>query len=135
MEADPESADDVVDDESTRDARDVQKEIAARDANENAGVESGAGPAGEDAFASIDRGAEIYRADCSSCHYDDSADSKIGPGLAGLFERDRIAASGKAMTPGNVREQIIDPAGSMPAFGGYLTDEQLDDLLSYLATL
>jgi mono/diheme cytochrome c family protein len=77
----------------------------------------------------------VFQADCFGCHYHDSADNKIGPGLAGLFSRDRIAASGKAMTPGNIREQITDPAGSMPAFEGYLTDEELDDLLSYLETL
>jgi hypothetical protein len=93
------------------------------------------GQVGETVASSIGRGERVFGTYCSGCHYDDSTDAKVGPGLAGLFLRDRIAASGKAMSPGNVRAQIIDPAGSMPSFEGHLTDQQLDDILSYLETL
>ena len=90
---------------------------------------------GVDVFTEADRGGQVFESSCSGCHYDDSAERKVGPGLAGLFARDVIGVSGKPVTPGNVREQIVSPAGGMPSFKGFLTDEQLDDLLSYLETL
>jgi len=94
------------------------------------------GPAEEaDVSAEAGRGGRVFESSCSGCHYDDSAEMKVGPGLAGLFARDVIGDSGKPVTPGNVREQIVSPAGGMPSFKGFLTDEQLDDLLSYLETL
>jgi cytochrome c2 len=80
-------------------------------------------------------GGRVFAKFCSGCHYNDSTDKKIGPGLAGLLARDTIVASGKPMTPGNVRSQIVEPAGSMPSFKAYLNDEQLDDLLAFLETL
>lgn len=72
---------------------------------------------------------------CSGCHYADSTDEKIAEGLAGLFARDEIEASGAPMSPENVRAQIVEPAGGMPSFKAYLSEQQLDDLIAYLMTL
>jgi len=110
---------------------DVEREVAG------AAIESAPMTlaADEVVTTSVERGAQAFGTYCSGCHNDDSTDVKVGPGLAGLLSRDRIAASGKPMSPENVRGQIIDPAGGMPSFEGHLTDEQLDDLLSYLETL
>jgi len=79
-------------------------------------------------------GERIFRADCLACHHADSADNKIGPGLAGLFDRDEFAG-GRGVTRDNVREQILTPAGTMPAFDGFLTEEELSDLIAYLESL
>jgi mono/diheme cytochrome c family protein len=85
--------------------------------------------------ASAELGREVYAANCAGCHYHDSTDNRIGPGLAGYFSRDRIGSSGKPVTVENVREQIVSPAGGMPAFEDRLTAEELDDLMAYLKTL
>jgi mono/diheme cytochrome c family protein len=80
-------------------------------------------------------GEQVFAKSCAGCHHSDSTDRKIGPGLAGLFERESIESSGLSVTPENVREQIVAPAGGMPAFRGFLSDEQLDDLVAFLQTL
>lgn len=80
-------------------------------------------------------GGEIYGKYCLSCHYDDSTDQKIGPGLAGLLERATIEASGEPISPESVRAQIVTPAGRMPSFEAHLSEKQLDDLVAYLKTL
>ena len=90
---------------------------------------------GDDSPGNPGRGAALYRTHCAGCHYSDSAQNKIGPGLGGLFAREKILSSGRSITPANVREHILAPAGSMPAFRGRLTDVQLDDLIAHLATL
>jgi mono/diheme cytochrome c family protein len=80
-------------------------------------------------------GETVFAGNCASCHNADSAAAKIGPGLAGLFGREKLGASGKPVTLENVRAQIVDPAGTMPSFGSYLSDGEIDDLVAYLGTL
>ena len=94
-------------------------------------------PAGQGSETSADaaEGGRVFVRSCSGCHYDDSADAKIGPGLAGLFERDVIAVSGMPVSGENVRDQIVSPTGRMPSFEAYLSGQQLDDLIAYLQTL
>ena len=45
-----------------------------------------------------------------------------------------MASSGLKPTPGTVREQIVNPAGTMPAFTTF-SDKEMDNLLAYLWTL
>lgn len=80
-------------------------------------------------------GEQVFAENCSGCHNSGSTERKIGPGLAGLFGRETIEASGRAVSPANVRAQIVTPAGGMPSFKGFLSEEQLDDLIAYLQTL
>jgi mono/diheme cytochrome c family protein len=80
-------------------------------------------------------GEQLFERNCAGCHHSDSADRKIGPGLAGLFGREKISSSGVTVTAETVREQIVAPAGGMPSFRSFLSDEQLDDLLAFLQTL
>lgn len=80
-------------------------------------------------------GETLFGSYCSSCHDAASAEARMGPGLAGLFAREKIKASGKPITRDNVRVQIISPSGGMPSFEGHLSESELDDLVAYLATL
>ncbi len=106
----------------------------------DAGVREGAGEvvvvtAPEKAAVDAAEGERVFVKYCSGCHYADSTDKKIAEGLAGLFARDEIEASGAPMSPENVRAQIVEPAGGMPSFKAYLSEQQLDDLIAYLKTL
>jgi len=80
-------------------------------------------------------GAVTFRTNCTGCHNADSDETKIGPGLAGLFGRDALKVGGKPVTRENVRGQITAPAEAMPSFEGYLSGNELDDLVAYLETL
>jgi mono/diheme cytochrome c family protein len=126
----------------------VPNEEVAQEAGATAGepseplVSTPAAPAEEaaaettvQAIGDAGAGERVFAGSCAGCHHRDSADHKIGPGLAGLFGRNEIASSGRPVTPESVREQIVAPAGGMPAFERFLSDEQLDDLIAFLQTL
>lgn len=83
----------------------------------------------------VERGEEIFRFHCSSCHHADSVDARIGPGLAGLTSMTNMSATGTPPTRSNILAQILQPTGSMPAFGSLLDEAELEDLLDYLETL
>ena len=72
---------------------------------------------------------------CSNCHFPDNTRTKVGPGLAGLFEREKLPASGREVTEENVRRQLKEPYESMPSFADRLTEKQRDQLIVYLRTL
>ncbi|MCK4915857.1 MAG: cytochrome c, partial [Candidatus Eisenbacteria sp.] len=80
-------------------------------------------------------GETLFATNCTNCHNSDSTESKIGPGLAGLFERAELPSSGKPVTRENVRAQIVTPLMNMPSFQSYISDEGLTDLLAYIETL
>jgi cytochrome c2 len=80
-------------------------------------------------------GADVFRVNCLACHHAESENRKIGPGLAGLFERETLGRDRGPVTREAVRELMLDPPGTMPSFEGYLSDEELDDLVAYLETL
>jgi cytochrome b561 len=79
-------------------------------------------------------GEELFARKCSSCHYADSKDKKIGPGLAILLKNDTLPVSGRPASIENVRAQLERPFMAMPAFKN-LPGQQLADLLAYLKTL
>jgi mono/diheme cytochrome c family protein len=79
-------------------------------------------------------GAAVFQQDCSACHFADSAVNKIGPGLKGIFKRDKFSVSGQTVTEENFRKQLITPFDKMPPFG-YLTEDQMAALAAYIKTL
>ncbi len=80
------------------------------------------------------RGAILYAEKCNSCHYADREDSRLGPGLKGLFKKETLPHSGRPATVENVREQLIRPMVTMPSFAN-LPEQDIADLLDYLRTL
>jgi len=73
-------------------------------------------------------------ANCSVCHFHDSRDTKVGPGLAGLFKQDQLPKSGKPATEDVVRDQIVNGSGSMPSFK-HLKQEEITAIIDYLKSL
>ena len=87
------------------------------------------------AAGTAELGRATFATYCNDCHNSNSQERKVGPGLAGLFDRDALTIGDKPVTRENVRGQIVTPAGTMPSFGGFLSDEQLSDVVAYLETL
>ncbi len=82
----------------------------------------------------LSEGQALFEQKCAFCHYSDSGDAKVGPGLKGLFQRKMLPTSNWPLTEENVRRQIVTPYETMPAFPG-LTEEEMQALMIYLKSL
>ena len=71
---------------------------------------------------------------CAVCHNADSDEKKMGPGLKGLFKKDKMT-NGKKPTEAAVRARVDDGGQGMPAYKDMLSDQEKDDLIAYLKTL
>ena len=80
------------------------------------------------------KGKAVFGQYCAMCHNPDSNEKKSGPGLKGLFKKDKLA-NGKKLTDAAVRARVDEGGGGMPAYKDMLSDAEKDDLLAYLKTL
>jgi len=71
---------------------------------------------------------------CAVCHNADSDEKKMGPGLKGLFKKDKMA-NGKKPSEATVLAKINEGGNGMPAYKDMLSDQEKDDLIAYLKTL
>lgn len=81
-----------------------------------------------------EEGKKIYDRLCLTCHSADSEEKKIGPSLMGVLTKDTLPHTAKPATKENIKQQLIRPALTMPAFKNF-TDQEISDLLAYLKTL
>ena len=79
------------------------------------------------------KGKETFE-QCAVCHNADSTEKKMGPGLKGLFSKDKMS-NGKKPTEPNVLAKINEGGNGMPAYKEMLSDDEKADLLAYLKTL
>jgi cytochrome c len=79
------------------------------------------------------KGKEVFE-QCAVCHNADSTDKKMGPGLKGLFKRDKLT-NGKKISDASVREKIEQGGNGMPSYKDVLSDQEKDDVIAYLKTL
>jgi cytochrome c len=79
------------------------------------------------------KGKEVFE-QCGVCHNADSTEKKMGPGLKGLFTRDKML-NGKKPTEANVRAKVDEGGNGMPAYKEILSDEDKDNVIAYLKTL
>ena len=80
------------------------------------------------------KGKSTFDDNCSVCHNADSTERKMGPGLKGLFKRDKLA-NGKAVNEANVTGMINEGGNGMPPFADVLTKAEKDDIVAYLKSL
>jgi protein SCO1/2 len=99
-------------------------------------------PAPRSPAAADSTGAGLYvRRGCLACH----AQAHVAPPLEGLLGRKIFLSDGRTITADEayVRESILDPekkvvagySNLMPSYRGLLRDDELDDLVAYIATL
>jgi mono/diheme cytochrome c family protein len=79
-------------------------------------------------------GKQIFVRQCSSCHYADTDKGLYGPGLQGLFRKPYLT-SGIAATDTRVRGVILHGWAMMPPMGNTMSDQEFEELMSYLHTL
>ena len=79
------------------------------------------------------KGKEVFE-QCAVCHNADSDEKKMGPGLKGLFKKDKMT-NGKKPTEATVRARVDEGGQGMPAYKDMLSDQEKDDLIAYLKTL
>lgn len=86
------------------------------------------------AMADAAKGKEVFEERCEICHNADSDEKKMGPGLKGLYKKEKMA-NGKAPTDANVTQIIQEgsPEKGMPASD--LEKDELANVLAYLKTL
>lgn len=80
-----------------------------------------------------EKGKEVFE-QCNVCHNADSDEKKMGPGLKGLFKKEKMS-NGKKPTDANVRAVINNGGNGMPAYQDMLSDEEKNNLIAYLKTL
>ena len=100
------------------------------EAQKKAGEASGAAAAGQ----------KVFKQNCALCHYPNKSDTKMGPGLKGLFRNKELPESHRPVTEANVREQIQKGSPnakpmSMPAFQDKLSPDEINNLIEYLKRL
>lgn len=88
---------------------------------------------GADKKGDAEKGKEVFQ-QCGVCHNADSAEKKMGPGLKGLFQAEKMA-NGKKPTEANVRAKIDEGGNGMPSYKEMLSDDEKNDLIAYLKTL
>ena len=88
-----------------------------------------------DGVGDVVLGERLYRANCAGCHLSDSKMGLVGPGLAGLLDREWLALDDPEAVREALGEQILRPTGTMPSFESTLSEEELSALIDYLETL
>ena len=91
------------------------------------------GAAADNHAGDVAKGKEAFQQRCLVCHFEESAEKKIGPGLAGIKEG--TLPSGKEATFENVLENLNKGGNGMPAFEQMLSDEEKSDIAAYVLSL
>ena len=85
--------------------------------------------------AAVGRGKTVFQQKCSVCHYDNSEQKKIGPGLKGLSKRGTFSVNGNKITDESLKSWIENGDQLMPGFKDALEPGQIKDVISYVKTL
>jgi mono/diheme cytochrome c family protein len=80
--------------------------------------------------AAVQAGQQIFLQRCMQCHSTNEGQIMVGPSLWGEMNK-----SPHHKTAAEVRAQIHDGKGKMPAFKDILTKEDTDALIAYIRTL
>ena len=92
-----------------------------------------AGASTASAAADAAKGKENFE-QCAVCHNADSTETKLGPGLKGLYQKAKLN-NGKAVNDANVKALINAGGNGMPPYADVLSDAERADLIAYLKTL
>ena len=85
--------------------------------------------------AAVKRGKDVFQQKCSVCHYDNSEQKKIGPGLKGISKRGTFSVNGNKITDDSLKAWIENGDQLMPPFKDVLEPGQIKDVIAYVKTL
>lgn len=85
--------------------------------------------------AAVGRGKAVFQQKCSVCHYDNSEQKKIGPGLKGISKRGVFSVNGNKITDESLKAWIENGDQLMPPFKEVLEPGQIKDVVAYVKTL
>lgn len=85
--------------------------------------------------ASIAHGKETFDKKCAVCHYADSDQKKIGPGLKGLAKRGTFSVSNSKVSDETLKTWIENGDAQMPPFKDVLEPAEIKDVIAYVKTL
>ncbi|HSJ52585.1 MAG TPA: cytochrome c [Anaerolineae bacterium] len=76
----------------------------------------------------VQAGEQVFEQNCAVCHTL-TTEVRVGPGLAGLFERDQLP-NGEPVTDENLRVWITNGGGAMPPVP--LPEDELTQVIAFL---
>ncbi len=85
--------------------------------------------------AAVARGKSLFQQKCSICHYDNSEQKKIGPGLKGISKRGTFTVNGNKISDDSLKTWIENGDQLMPPFKEVLEEAQVKDVIAYVKTL
>jgi cytochrome c2 len=106
--------------------------VAAQDSSAPASAKKSTSHA---AAGSATRGKEVFEKKCSMCHFADSDQKKIGPGLKGISKRGTFTVNGNKVTTESLRTWIENGDSLMPGMKDSLEPAQIKDVVAYVKTL
>ena len=90
---------------------------------------------GKGAAGDAAKGKDVFESNCSVCHNSDSTETKVGPGLKGLFKKPALMNK-KPVNNATVLEMINTGSESgMPPYKDMLTAAEKADVIAFLKTL
>ena len=101
--------------------------LVGQDSGKKSGTAGGA--------AAVARGKSVFQQKCSICHYDNSNQKKIGPGLKGISKRGTFTVNGAKITDDSLKTWIENGDQLMPPFKETLEPGQIKDVIAYVKTL
>ena len=81
------------------------------------------------------RGKEVFEKKCVMCHFADSDQKKIGPGLKGISKRGTFSVNGNKVTTESLKSWIENGDSLMPGMKETLDPAQIKDVVAYVKTL
>ena len=87
------------------------------------------------AAGSAAQGKEVFERKCAMCHFADSDQKKIGPGLKGISKRGTFTVNGKKVTTESLKTWIENGDALMPGMKDSLEPAQIKDVVAYVKTL
>lgn len=87
------------------------------------------------AGGSAARGKEVFEKKCAMCHFADSDQKKIGPGLKGISKRGTFTVNGNKVTTESLQNWIENGDSLMPGMKESLEPAQIKDVVAYVKTL
>lgn len=90
---------------------------------------------GKASAAAVERGKIVFQSKCALCHYAETDQKKIGPGLKGINKRGTFTVNSNKVTEETLKDWIENGDELMPPFKEALEPGQIKDVIAYVRTL